>query len=737
MSKSIWLGTCCVMALAGGWLSASTALAQPAPNQPSSPHPAAKAAPALTEVVVTAQRRAERLREVPVTVTAISAATLTQANIKTLQDISKVTPGLRFDDTGVFVQPTIRGIGTSFVTSGGLGNVGIYVDGFYDPNPLGSDFQFANVQNVQVLKGPQGTLFGRNTTGGAILVTTSKPTTTPTAIFQVSYGSFNDQRYQGYASAGITNNLAVDVEGLYHSSDGFQHDITTGNQRVGAFYNATIRTGIKYDMTDDISWLFRYTHVSNDDPTGNAANAYVLNGVPLSAALHPSLEALFGVPKVATAPNETASAYPMLFHYMSNSFQLTGTDDLGFGTLTSYTQFQRDQSFQTEDLDYSSSPVFTLALPNIEKTTTQEFLLNSKPGSRLQWTAGAFYFNYLDSYPGTGFGEFGSPPAVGANSSTTTMSVAAFADVTYQVLKSLFITGGIRYSHDEVNDAFFSTFDSAGQLVPTHVSGIKANSVTPRFVIRYKPTDESSVYFSFTRGYKPGLLNVGGGTLTDINIAPEHINAYELGFKYGTPKLSFDLSTYYYDYSNLQVSSYNGLQSLLTNAANARIYGLEGDVDYHFIENLDVNAAFDWNDAEYSSFPTAPFYDLKSPFLYNIIQVPNGATGQEMQQAPKFTANGGIRYQMDILNGHASASANVYYTSKFFFDPAGQFLQGSYTTLGLRLQWTPDKIPVTFALYGDNVTDARYRTQVLPGTFGFGSVWAYPATVGFSIRYKY
>ncbi len=698
----------------------------------------AKTTSAPTEVIVTAQRRSERLRDVPVTVTALSGAQLQQANVQSLTDISKLTPGLRFDYQGPNVQPTIRGIGTSFTTAGGLGNVGIYLDGFYIANPLAADFQLLDVQNIQVLKGPQGTLFGRNTTGGAILVTTAKPSTTTSAIVDASYGSFNDRKLQGYATTGLTDKIAMDIEGLYHAGDGFIDNIYSGRKNVDAFEDWTIRTGVNVDVTDWMSWLFRYEHQNTDDPSSVIANAYVLNGVPLTAALHPSVEALFGIPTVATSPNQVANATSVDFHGHTDSFRLTGNLDFDFATLISYTQYESDSSIYHSDLDYSSSPLFNLGVPNTEKTTTQEFLLASKPGSRLQWTTGLFYFNYTDSYPATEFGTFGAPSTVGADSADTTRSIAVFADATYEAFHNVFITAGLRYSHDEVVDAYFSNPSlTTGLLSRTNVPSLISNDVTPRVVLRYKPTDRSSVYFSYTHGYKPGLLNVGGGTLSDLNIAPEHISAYEIGYKYGSPRFSFDAASYYYDYSNLQVSSYNGTQSLVTNAASARIYGLEGQGDYRVTDDLDVNASAAWTDAEYTKFDTAPFYELTSPFLYNIITVPGGASGQEMQRAPKLTASGGARYGFDIASGRAAISGNVYYTSKFFMDPAGQFLQGSYTTLGLRLQWTPDRTPVTFALYGDNVTDARYRTQILPSNFGIGNVWAYPATIGFSMRYKY
>ena len=149
-----------------------------------------------SEIVVTAQRRDERSVDVPVTVTSLSAATLETANVQDLSDIAKVTPGLRFDFASGYSQPTIRGVGTAVVSSGAVGNVGIYVDGFYSPNPIATDMQLLKLRSIQVLKGPQGTLFGRNTTGGAILVQTADPSTDTQAEAKASYGRFNEFKAQ-------------------------------------------------------------------------------------------------------------------------------------------------------------------------------------------------------------------------------------------------------------------------------------------------------------------------------------------------------------------------------------------------------------------------------------------------------------------------------------------------------------------------------------------------------------
>ena len=230
---------------------------------------------ASADIVVTAQRRQEASRDVPISVTSISNAQMATANINQLSDTVKVTPALRFDSQGPAVQPTIRGVGTAITTSGGGPNVGIYVDGFFQANTYVSDFQLLKVDSIQVLKGPQGTLFGRNTTGGAILVTTADPSTETGAEFRLRYGRFDTLRSQAYATFGLAEGVAMDVEGVYSYGNGFQTDLSTGNGHVGRSRSWSVRSGLKAELGDAVSVLLRYTHAQVNDPTSQLVNAYV------------------------------------------------------------------------------------------------------------------------------------------------------------------------------------------------------------------------------------------------------------------------------------------------------------------------------------------------------------------------------------------------------------------------------------------------------------------------------
>jgi iron complex outermembrane receptor protein len=704
-----------------------------------------------TPIVVTAQRRAEAQVDVPISVTTLGADQLQTSNVQQLPDIVKVTPGLRFDNAGAFFQPTIRGIGTAVTTSGGGGNVGIYIDGFYSPNPLATNMQLLNVSSIQVLKGPQGTLFGRNTTGGAILIQSQEPSTDTHGEVKVSYGRYNEARAQGYLTYGISDTVAMDFEGNYSRGSGWQHDISSG-KRVGKYENWSTRIGLKADLSDAVSVLIRYQHGDVDDPrpllTASYTGPDIASGAPF-----------FAQPGQYTFRKNQIATGSVGEYFRSNSDVVQGTikADLGFADLTSYSQYRKEDVDSSIEVDYSGVDLFQLGLPNHNETWSQEFLLNSKPGTPLQWTAGLFYFQNRDTYitllDGARVGTNNRPRLGG--SSTTTKSYAAFVDATYAFTPQLFITAGVRYAKDKVVDAYWNSSSLLGQD-PTqrnYVPNISDDRVTPRFVIRYKPDEQSSIYASYTKGYKAAIIDVGGScqtlatNFTCNDVRPETIDAFEVGFKHDSRGLSFEVSGFYYDYKNLQVSIFRTGTAEIVNAAKSEIYGLDGQLRYRVNDNFEVNLGGAWTHARYTDFPIAPVYtpcvQLQSPADCaasgsTFVIVPTALKDVTMQRTPEFTGNLGARYTADLAGGELSLSGNLFYSSKFYFGPSGiQFPQKGYETLSLRAQWTDPSDTYTIALWGDNVTNSRYKTQVQYASFGIGTNWSQPTTFGVELGAKF
>ncbi|MCT2400795.1 TonB-dependent receptor [Novosphingobium mangrovi (ex Huang et al. 2023)] len=714
-------------------------------------------------IIVTAQRRAEAQVDVPITITNLSSDALKTASVQQLADIGKVTPALRFDFAGGFFQPTIRGIGTAVATSGGGGNVGIYIDGFYSPNPLAADFDLVSIESIQVLKGPQGTLFGRNTTGGAILVTTREPSMDANTFDgRVSYGRYNEIKAEGLANYVISDSVALSIEGLYRRGDGWQHDISNNDKRVGDYENWSVRISLKAQLTDDVEALLRYKHGKVDDPSPLLTSSYVDDSFGLGAPFG-------GIPGTYTTDkNKIASgSQPEFFRSNSDLLQATIKADLGFADLASYSQYRNEKVDSSLELDYSGLDIFQLGLPNNNETWSQEFLLTSKPGTPLQWTAGLFYFENTDQYI-TGIDNFGAASRIRlGGSSTTVRSYAAFLDATYEIMPRLFVTGGVRYSHDKVDDAYFNTrylapltFTLPDGTICSSNNGrvyIKAcdpsasdfatgDRVTPRVVIRYKPTDRTSLYASYTKGYKAAIIDVGGSCQNPpyvcTRVKPETIDAFEVGAKYESYGLSLDAAAFYYDYKDLQVSIYEAGTARIVNAAKSEIYGLEGSARYRPVPALELSAGASWVHARYKKFTNAPIYtpcaalDADTQTLcadngLSFLVIGQDLDNVTMQRTPEFTGFLGARYTADVGGGELALSGNLSYSSSFYFGPSGiQFRQGGYETLSLRAQWTSPDEHWYLAAYGDNVTNSRYLTQVQYSNFGLGANWNKPVTYG-------
>jgi len=707
-------------------------------------------------IVVTAQRRQELSRDVPITITSVNSQALGEANIKSLTDLPKLVPGIRVDQSGSYTQPTIRGIGTTLVQTGIGSSVGVYVDGFYLPNSLALDFDFANVRDIQVLKGPQGTLFGRNTTGGAILITTAQPSTETSAIVEASYERFDARQVKAYVTTGLSDAIAFSVEGQFSKGDGFVRNIYDGSlatgggfapganvKHPGAYEKWSVRTGLKVELSDGASVLLRYAHSDNSDPSGYMATPYYVDGIPYTTGdLIPGTVFTSGRRTIA----HNARNY---FRIKSDTFQLTGDFDLGFADLTSYTQYREESIGNLSDNDRSAAAMLALSLPERDKIMSQEFLLTSRPGSRLQYTAGIFLFQHqihADVDLAAGSNNFFAFSATGAKVRT----FAGFFDGTYEVANNLFVTGGIRLSRDEVRNAFYQTLPGVPGVY-TFQPDFTGNRISPRVVVRYKPDDYSSLYASYTRGYKSAIPDyrrtsaATGSTFKDANyLKPEDIDAFEVGYKYAHNDLTLDFSAFWYEYKNLQTGYYRIAETILSNAAKARIKGVEAAVDYEPFEGFQISAAATYLDAKYRSYPVAGFFnptfvpdndgDGRPEFSGFDTSVTQDASGNLMPKTAKFTGNVSARYTTDVSGGRFIASANLHHTSKMYFDPANQFGQPGYSIVSARLQWTDPSQRYTLAVYGDNLLDKTYLRQIAVGSGAAGIVWGKPRTYGLSLR---
>lgn len=718
--------------LAGG-----TAYAQQAPVAPQE-----ETVSQVGDIVVTAQKRAEPLQDVPVSITVVSSENLERSGVTRLEDLSRVAPSVQISRTGIYTQPAIRGI-TTAQANAPENNVAIYVDGFYMPSSRGLNMDLVNIQQVEVLKGPQGTLFGRNATGGAILIETLKPSFDEMqGRFSASYGSFNDSRAQAFFSAPLSDTVAVSVAGHVRESDGYIKDISgfdTAPQEAHSL-SGTIR----YQPNDQLQIIASLGTNEFDDGRGLAITH---EGRSLANILFP------GGP-VEAGRNRTSLNHPVINRSSQDYAKLMVEYDFDWATLTSRTFHQDETNFTHYEIDGSPRPIYDQYLTEDYVTTSQEFNLASNLDGPVQFVAGLFYFdsmvdqhdNFVLSFPSTTYF-----PA--ATFVTDTEAYAVYGDVTWQVTDRLFLTGGLRYSRETKDTVARS---GAGAIQTDQSATFE--STTPRLVARYALDEDSNVYASFSQGFKSGLINPQAPFTV---VRPETIDAFEIGYKTARDRYRFDAAAFYYDYTDLQVSSVlviNGVQNaVVANAATAEIYGAEAQFSASVTENFDISAGLAYTHARFKSFPNAPV-SLPNPVTgLNSATCPNpnappatvictqDFSGLRMSRAPDWTGTISGAYRIPLTHGEITLSGNVSYTSFFVPTRSDRALNGSGYRYGedggalvnLQASWAAPGERWQVTVYGTNITDERNNIVRTGSAFGDYRVEGEPAAAGVRLDYRF
>lgn len=698
-------------------LLASAAIGLPLAAHAADTYAAPPAASSVVEIVVTAQKRSERLENVPISISTANREQLDVAGVHDAGDLARVVPGLHMDSSGAYSQPTIRGVGSAVAGAGLSANVATYVDGFYHPNSLTNDLEFIDVESVQVLKGPQGTLFGRNATGGAILISTLKPSQAFHGEALAQYGSFNDAKGSIYVTGGLAPTLSASLSAYYHSGDGFVKNLITGHHDA-RFENYAVRGQLLYRPTANLSLLLSLEHSDVNDPTQQTFGNY--NGIS-DGALTPGTV-------IATKRGDVSNNKPGGNQATTDAVSLKAQYDLTWAQLTSYTQYRDDRSHLHFDVDGSPLQILSSDWHTPDRTFTQEVNLGSSGKGRVDWVVGAYYFHDNNTYPHFNV-DSGGFQFDAFQTGVKTDAVAVFADVTVKISDNLFLTGGARYSHERQLESIQSTFFG----LPLTVTAHSWDSFTPRGVLRYKFSDRSNVYVSVTRGFKSGAFNANG--LSTIPVNPETITAYEAGYKTVAGPMRFEAAAFYYDYKNLQVNSFGAFSSNLVNAAAARIYGVEGHLAAKLTDDLTLDGGAAYTHGRYTSFPSAPDYYFDP--VMGVKLRGTDSTGREMIRTPDFTGNIGLIYRRPLAGGVISLAGNFYYQSKVYFDAPNTVFQKPYGLLNLRVSWVDPSQKWEVAVYGANVTDSTYLTQVLQEAPFFGSVYGKPANVGVEVRRKF
>jgi len=689
--------------------------------------PVFASADAIEEVVVTAQRRSESLQDVPLSITAVTAKDLQNAGIQTSQDLPMVTPGLRVDAIGAFVKPAIRGITTTQTSAGGEPNVATYLDGVYQHLQTAAVFDLPDVNQIEVLKGPQGTLFGRNATGGAILILTLDPDLENVNGFVSGrYGNFNSSELKAFGSAPlIEDKLAFSLTGFQKDTDGYKHDILNGG-RGGEVEAQLLRAKLRFLPWDGADFVLTALYSNLDDYNSLKYTNLDGNNVTPLLGLDPAL--------VPSGPYDYATDAPGYSGVEENAVSLRGEIAFGPGVLSTTTSYSKYDTKTVIDSDYTPASLVTIVTPGDSEVYSQELVYATDQLGAFRAVVGLFYFNAESSFTPVNINNFAF-----ANYTTDDVeAIAAFGEATYDITDKLSLTAGVRYSKEDVAAYSFIAF-APGYPDDIPLLGKKTfNSVTPRISLLYAIEEDTNFYASYSEGFKSGVFN--STALQQDAVDPEEVSALEIGVKSpAVENFNYSLAAFYYDYTDLQVTTYDlvgtVLVSSLQNAAQAQIYGAEFNADWNVTTDFNLSIALGYLHARYDSFPAASV-TIPTGFGGNTT-VASDVSGNSMIRSPEWAGSITANYVKSLSFGDIDFAGTLFYSSKIYHDVGNRIEQPAHTLLNASIGWSRGDSGLNVKLWGRNLTDEEVITSTVLQDVGDGVAFAPPRTYGVEVGYTF
>lgn len=709
-----------------GLVAASAASADDAPGAPS--------AATLEVITVTAQRRSENLQDVPIAVTAVTAAQLQAQGVGSTLDLGQAVSGLTITNSVGYELPRIRGIGDSVIGAGFEGGVATYIDGVYMAAAPAALLSLNNIEQIEVLKGPQGTLFGRNATGGLIQIITREPQDAFSGNVDIGYGNYQTFTADTYVTGGLGNGVAADFAGhVATQGQGFGVNEFNGMQVNRVNEDVALRSSVLYRPADDTKIRIIADYEQNSGSVYGAVH------------LAPGTSAPF--PQRPLSPWDVDSDQQPVNHLRSGGISGRLDQSLGFAVLTSITAYRRDDNLVGFDADGTSTPAQNAVVNQQDNQFSQELQLASHNTSTVKWVGGLYYFLANSRYDPSQVTLFGSlqpltpvGPIGGVDiySHLKTDALAAYGQATAPIADDTNLTLGLRYNTEEHSISSNETFDFVGgpsgvPAAPIDPQSKRFSQPTWRVSLDHRFSPELMTYASYNRGFKSGGFN--GQLPTDPAFAPEKLDAYEVGMKSDLfdRRLRVNTAAFYYDYTDIQVSKYTDGQISYYNGAAATAYGLDTDLEAQLSARFKLTGGFTVMHDRFTNFPNA--------ILSN--QVPGGldigigsATGNELPQTPDFSATIAGEYSIPVRSGILSADVGYSYDSGYYAQVDNILRQPSYNMVNaaLRLEFN-DGLRVR--LWAKNLTNAEVAQFLAAGSFDSLVTYGPPRTYGISVGYVF
>lgn len=717
----------------------------------------------IQDIIVTANKRSENLQDVPIAITAVTSERLSGAGVTSTTDLAVVVPGLTIQN---YNQAHLRGVGTSASGAGVENSIATYVDNVYMLSLTGALVQLSNIDQIEVLKGPQGTLYGRNATGGVINIRTRDPRHEASGSFSLGYGNYDTWSGRGYFTTGITENIAADFAGYFSlQGKGWGKNGFTGNEvKKADEYNVRSKWLFEPTDRDQIRVIGDYFHIKS-----SIFSAYTLlkgssanygPGTTLAGA-RPDLAPYVGPLPTQLSPIAVVGD-PYLYdegfydvdlfvdpetNIKARGASLQWDHDFENLKITSITAYRRTTQHTDFSSNVSPAPRNTVALDTKAKQFSQEIQLGARDGAAVPWTIGAYYLSgdtHVDDITITGT-ALKPVYSIGYDSKVYTKSLAAFGQVTAPLWTGAHLTGGLRYTWEKRGIDAVQLVQFAPALPPTSLPPVVAHEnfrkLTWRIALDQKLTTDILAYASYNRGFKSGMFNAVPPRR--VAIKPEVLDAFEVGLKTDLfdRRLRFNISSYYYKYKNLQVTVFTTISANVQNGASAEVYGVDADVTAKPSDHLTLYGGVNLMHAEFKSYPSAPFF-TPVPLAAGggTIATTGSAAGNRLPYAPDYTFNVGGNYAAPIASGEINLNVNYSYSGKWFAGPDNILAQGAYGLLDASATYTLEDKGISIGMFARNITGEKYYASLNaagnPGGYRQGLAGA-PRTYGVKVGYKF
>lgn len=757
-------------------LGATPVWAQTAPQTPPQDN-----ATQLDEVIVTATKREERLIDVPVAVTAIGSEQLQNSGVSDIRELTGLAPSVQFQTPGGGADSSIRirGIGTTSTNPGLESSVGVVIDGVTRARTGVALSELGDLQRIEVLRGPQGTLFGRNTSSGLINVVTRDPSFAGVdGRLEGTYGNYSDMRLAGAINIPLSDNAAFRLEASSETRDGFYQDANS-SETLDNLDRQFVRAKLRWEPSDTLTWRFSADYTNRDE---NCCVAVLAIAGPTYGLVNTLAGARGDVGYTSTDPFDReaskSSGRQNQEDIVDWGVSAQADWELGFGTLTSITAYRSWEAYRSQDFDHSGADLGFFAPDGLHQSFdvfTQEVRLQGTAGM-VDWLVGAYYsdedvmndsayrmgadypliYGGAATFQATTLAAF--TPGDGArgigNQNGRDMSV--FTHNIFNITDQLSITAGLRYTNNKKSidfrgenfnpacDSAVATGDAPGITrfcapfwdTRFNTAGDSdsrtEDAVTGTFNVSYEFLPTLTSYLSYSRGYKSGGYNFDRAGFTtpatpnaaDLAFSDETVDAYEFGLKgeFFDRTLTANLAIFHQKFSGFQLIEYTGVNFVVRSLEEAISEGAELEITWRPMQGLTLTNGLSYTDAYY---PTSAGNSAYS--------------GREMEQSPDWVNVTSVTYEFPIgeqLTGVAYIDNR--YSSEFYtggFDP--NRIQPSFSVANARLSLRGPDETWAVDIWARNLFDKDYYRRVIPATFQAGSYSAFlgdPRTYGITLR---